>query len=715
MRQGLILLLIVIGFAIRVYALNDVPINPDEKNVTRYFLNVPFSDLINSTTRYGFPEHIFANILIWSSHKLGWQPFLLRWPAVLFGVLSLVFVYRITQKMLGFSYAVAATFLLVFSAYHLRYSQMMRGYSEMVFFAVASFYFLWCAMETNRWRDWLLYALATGLAIYNQFFSFTLLATQGIIVAIWLILRALQQRPRLGPFFRHQVIPPLASGVGSAVIAILLLAPILLPRFFQGFVAPSSDFPRSTASLVDAMLPYLDLFSQYSGVVPSWGVILFSVLILTGTFYLLRVKPVLASILVGWLIIPFLIIVMAQFYIGWFYVRNRYLIYILPAFIILAATGWVNLTKAAKNIRPIIGSIFFSFSLVILITIFSVSLSNRIRTATEGNWQDVSNFLVKNALPIDMFICEPFVHGWQDIDLDPTEECARDITYRVSRQTEIIYPVYNLYNVARYNTFVENPVLLERNPRIWLIIWNLPESLAYHGIIPQASFHRFGHTIILGPVAGDNVLASLVQLLEQVSMLADDPSTQFALLVRLADLQAALGQTDAAVQTLAQVKQVMPDDDEARNQVAMVEQHLDRLPLLTGPDHNLSVDLGQQILLQGYSLAPEPPAPGQPMQLTLFWQALAPIDVDYSTFLHLRNEANQTVAQLDFFPGRPTSSWWAGDLVQSKRQFEVSTELPVGKYRLLLGLYDPSTLERLSVQNDATGENAIQLIELEIK
>jgi hypothetical protein len=288
------------------------------------------------------------------------------------------------------------------------------------------------------------------------------------------------------------------------------------------------------------------------------------------------------------------------------------------------------------------------------------------------------------------------------------------IYYRVSRQMNIIYPIYNLFAVATSQTFIENPVLLERNPRIWVVVWGLPESLD-NQVESQASFDRFGHTIVLGPIAGDNVLDSFGQSLEQISTLTDDPLTQFALLVRLADLQVAAGQTESAVQTLARVKKMMPADDEARHQVAAVEQRLDQPPFLDTPGHNLSVNLGEQIVLKGYSVTPDPPLPGQPMVLTLFWQALTSMEIDYSAFLHLRNEADQTVAQLDFFPGRPTSSWWAGDLVQSKRQFEVPAELPVGKYRLLLGLYDPSTLGRLSVSNDATGENAIELIELEIK
>jgi hypothetical protein len=203
-----------------------------------------------------------------------------------------------------------------------------------------------------------------------------------------------------------------------------------------------------------------------------------------------------------------------------------------------------------------------------------------------------------------------------------------------------------------------------------------------------------------------------MQALEQINSLADDPPTQFALLTRLADLQAALGQTAAAATTLAKVRAVMPNDQEAQNQVATVEQRLGQPPLILSPNHVGSVDLGGQILFKGYSLSPEPFGPGRPAQLTLFWQALAPISANYAVFLHLRDEANQTVAQFDFSPNRPTSSWWPGDVLYDTLNFELPPQLPAGKYRLLMGLYELKTLARLPVTEDRTGENAIELTQL---
>jgi hypothetical protein len=97
-EQCLLLLLLFMGFAARIYPLNAVAINPDEQRVLHQTLYKPFVNVLSITTLHYFPEHTFANILIWLSHKLGWQPFLLRWPAVLFGVLTLALLYRFTKK-----------------------------------------------------------------------------------------------------------------------------------------------------------------------------------------------------------------------------------------------------------------------------------------------------------------------------------------------------------------------------------------------------------------------------------------------------------------------------------------------------------------------------------------------------------------------------------------------------------------------------------------
>ena len=130
--------------------------------------------------------------------------------------------------------------------------------------------------------------------------------------------------------------------------------------------------------------------------------------------------------------------------------------------------------------------------------------------------------------------------------------------------------------------------------------------------------------------------------------------------------------------------------------------------LPTKPDLAVDVQLDDRVKLVGYSRTLSPTE----IQLTLFWQALAPLPEDYTTFVHVRNQTGDTVAQIDVQPlagEYPTSRWKAGEIVVDQIAVPLPPDLSAGSYRLLLGLYQWDTLERLEVANDQSGESAIEL------
>jgi hypothetical protein len=93
------------------------------------------------------------------------------------------------------------------------------------------------------------------------------------------------------------------------------------------------------------------------------------------------------------------------------------------------------------------------------------------------------------------------------------------------------------------------------------------------------------------------------------------------------------------------------------------------------------------------------------------------LPVDYTVFVHLRNAAGTTVAQRDGQPlegNYPTSHWQAGETVIDPFSLPVPDDLPPGRYTLLAGLYRLDTLERLTVADDASGENAVVLGEMDL-
>jgi hypothetical protein len=105
------------------------------------------------------------------------------------------------------------------------------------------------------------------------------------------------------------------------------------------------------------------------------------------------------------------------------------------------------------------------------------------------------------------------------------------------------------------------------------------------------------------------------------------------------------------------------------------------------------------IKLLGYDLIPDLLAPGETLNLVLYWQALRPMDLDYTIFIHLLDEQGQLLAQQDGPPvqGRaPTSLWYPGETIKDSHSLTLDLSTPVGKYTLSIGWYHWSTGERLS-------------------
>jgi hypothetical protein len=129
------------------------------------------------------------------------------------------------------------------------------------------------------------------------------------------------------------------------------------------------------------------------------------------------------------------------------------------------------------------------------------------------------------------------------------------------------------------------------------------------------------------------------------------------------------------------------------------------------PATPLRADFDGQIIFHGYTM-PQEAAPGDRVPLTLVWQAQTRLDTDYAVFVQLRDAANNTLASADHQPYQgltPTSTWPAGGVIREVTWLPIPPDLPAGSYNIYIGLYRPDTLERLPLQNDTSGENALTL------
>ncbi len=106
--------------------------------------------------------------------------------------------------------------------------------------------------------------------------------------------------------------------------------------------------------------------------------------------------------------------------------------------------------------------------------------------------------------------------------------------------------------------------------------------------------------------------------------------------------------------------------------------------------------LAQNVTLAGYKVA----LVDQALALHLYWRAEAPLTTRYRVFAQLLAGDNRVMAQSDSFPAagqRPTTGWLPGEVISDTHTLPLSPELPPGQYRLIAGLYQPLTGERLPV------------------
>jgi 4-amino-4-deoxy-L-arabinose transferase-like glycosyltransferase len=132
------------------------------------------------------------------------------------------------------------------------------------------------------------------------------------------------------------------------------------------------------------------------------------------------------------------------------------------------------------------------------------------------------------------------------------------------------------------------------------------------------------------------------------------------------------------------------------------------LPLQSIPSPTVSFDVtfNHQLKLIGAerTASTAPAYPGGSIELTLYWQAIAPIDKDYSTFVHLLDANEIVVAQRDMFPGQglwPTSQMKVGDIIPSRYVINLpATAYAPDQLIFEVGVYDYASQTRLRMLDD---------------
>ncbi|MFZ5917613.1 MAG: glycosyltransferase family 39 protein [Chloroflexota bacterium] len=139
----------------------------------------------------------------------------------------------------------------------------------------------------------------------------------------------------------------------------------------------------------------------------------------------------------------------------------------------------------------------------------------------------------------------------------------------------------------------------------------------------------------------------------------------------------------------------------------------------TGPDSPVRIEFGEQLCLLGYDLAADTVAPGQTLQLSLYWRAMGAVNTNYTTFAQLIGPDGLVYAQHDMLTGDdayPTSLWQPGAVIRNTHHLVLPADVPTGVFALTVGLYlNQGDLPRLPISYPPDGgSDALVLTEVQV-
>ncbi len=113
------------------------------------------------------------------------------------------------------------------------------------------------------------------------------------------------------------------------------------------------------------------------------------------------------------------------------------------------------------------------------------------------------------------------------------------------------------------------------------------------------------------------------------------------------------------------------------------------------PNRSLAYDWGHQVALVDYTLDKAAAVPGDQIRLELAWRALRTLDTDYVATVQILGPQNTKIGQSDLLLS--TSAWQPGEIVRDMRTLDLAPDAGPWVYEIKVGLYDPKTMENLTL------------------
>jgi len=188
-RRLLLILAIVVGAAIRLYNLGAHNLWFDELFSLRFSNIFNFQYIISNGIPGAYPALLHFWIVCF-----GKSEFALRSLSLLFGLLTILFSYKVGKAIFGAETGLVCAFIISLSPLHIWYSQEARYYSLSTLLVLMSFYYYFLALKKDRIHLWLMFAGLSIVSLYTNYFSLFVIFVGSILIIVMKEYRHLLKR-----------------------------------------------------------------------------------------------------------------------------------------------------------------------------------------------------------------------------------------------------------------------------------------------------------------------------------------------------------------------------------------------------------------------------------------------------------------------------------------------------------------------------------------
>lgn len=755
--QLLALGVILLAFLLRVYRLGDRNIWWDEA----WTVWLARHDLAWIALRTASDEH--PPLHYWLMHF--WQSLFSpdalladalvgRFFSVVFAVLTVALIYRVGKQIGGAPLGLLAALFFALARFQVWWSQDIKNYTLSGFFALASVWFAFKLINSDldfgrksksELINWFGYGVSITTALYSHYLAALIFLANNLFVAVVLL-----QRWRAG----QNPIPLLLKWSAAQVAVLALFAPWLyfyLQNSATWTAQPAFDFGlflRVAATVLG--LGVTTYIENYTLVVA--GLVVLAALgagwiVIRHTSYVIRHSSRFGALyaLLIVLVPPVLIYALSLTPAAIFApkIQPRYLLIVLPGFSLLLALGVlflarVNRLVAVAALLFVIGAQGLAltdyyrerilqddyFSLAQMINSFA-KRDDAIVLNTDQEWTTflyylkpplewvgVPNGAEVNEATAQRIAADALQHRavWlvaipDALVEDPQRLVEQKIAERLPKQYEqtfgdkrlVLYSdaIRNVKDVAQENfspQFARNDVL---DDRLQLVGLDLPVRDA-----------QVGDAVRVVTYWAATDLATINLALE----------TRDGRSVARQSIPISIGARERAQGDLVVPPEVRAEELRVTAQARLHELALGTVRVIprgvettgAGPMDAANYRFGESIRLVGMSVPTRRVRAGENVQVTLYWQADAPVTTSYTVFVHLLGAQYNPVqnnflwGQVDRLPldGKlPTTAWTAGQVIADAYQVKLNDDAPPGVYKIEIGLYDAATGARLRVSD----------------